>query len=91
MQSEFATGNQDWKVIVLFTDADAHEIGIFPQVGSHHEGTLDLEGVKKVWKGTDNQDKTDYLNQRTKRLLVFAPRNTKYEGVSGTVGKTADQ
>ena len=87
MQSEFMTGNNDRQVIVLFTDADAHDLRKFSGLGGYPEDMVDEAGLKRYWLGI-SQEGTSYLNQRTKRLVIFAPPGTKYDQLATDLDKS---
>jgi hypothetical protein len=81
MQSEFMTGENDRQVIVLFTDADALDLHARADSDKYPKDMVDKASLKKIWSGSD-QEKAAYLNQQTKRLVVFAPAETKYQDLT---------
>ena len=73
MKSDFTTGKDDRQIIVLFTDATAHKIGKFQDAeGYPHDMVKDESELVELWSGV-NQDKNFKLQQRLKRLVIFAP------------------
>ena len=78
MQSKLESGDDDRQVIVLFTDADALELGARADRDVYPKDMVDATGLAKMWIGKD-QERAGYLNQLTKRLVIFAPAGTKYE------------
>lgn len=78
MQSKFECGDDDRQVIVLFTDADALDLGARSDSDVYPKDMVDAAGLEKMWIGKD-QERVGYLNQLTKRLVIFAPTGTKYE------------
>ena len=81
MQSAFESGDDDRQVIVLFTDADALELGARADKENYPKDMVDEAGLDKMWIGKD-QTHVGYLNQLTKRLVIFAPAGTKYEALA---------
>ena len=79
MQSEFDNSSKNNRqVIVMFTDADALDLGARKKSSVYPADMVDMPGLTKMWIGKD-QERVGYLNQRTKRLVIFAPKGTKYE------------
>ena len=78
MQSKFECGDDDRQVIVLFTDADALPLGARSDSAVYPKGMVDEAGLEKMWIGKD-QERVGFLNQLTKRLVIFAPAGTRYE------------
>ena len=81
MQSAFESGDDDRQVIVLFTDADALDLGARADKENYPKDMVDEAGLDKMWIGKD-QTHVGYLNQLTKRLVIFAPAGTKYEALA---------
>ena len=88
MSSDFVTGNSDRQVIVLFTDDDAIELQdperkvnpIYPR----DMKVKDVNDMINMWEriGEYAQDSSTKLRDRLKRLVIYAPNNTKYEELS---------
>ena len=78
MQSKFECGDDDRQVIVLFTDADALPLGARSDSAVYPKDMVDEAGLEKMWIGKD-QERVGFLNQLTKRLVIFAPAGTRYE------------
>lgn len=78
MQSKFECGDDDRQVIVLFTDADALDLGARSGSAYYPKDMVDAAGLHKMWIGKD-QERESYLNQFAKRLVIFAPVGTKYQ------------
>ena len=76
MKSEFVTGPKDRQIIVLFTDADALELGERKGSAGYPSEMVDKAGLETMWVCKDSQE--GYLRERLKRLVVFAPIGTKY-------------
>lgn len=76
MKSEFVTGPKDRQIIVLFTDADALELGERKGSAGYPSEMVDKAGLETMWVCKGSQE--GYLRERLKRLVVFAPVGTKY-------------
>ena len=78
MKSDFTTGKNDRQVIVLFTDADALELKERASEANYPSNMVDEDGLKQLWECV-SQDGSCKLRERNKRLVMFAPDNTKYK------------
>ena len=78
MKSEFTTGPNDRQVIVLFTDADALELGERAGAANYPADMVDMNGFTNMWACCDQEHPTN-LRERNKRLVVYAPEATKYK------------
>lgn len=77
MKSDFYTGDKDRQIIVLFTDADALELKARAGYPRYPEDMVDWAELCDIWGGARQTDLK--LRSRLKRLILFAPRETKYE------------
>ena len=78
MKSDFTTGKNDRQVIVLFTDADALELKERASEANYPSDMVDESGLKQIWECM-SQDSKLKLRDANKRLIMFAPDNTKYK------------
>lgn len=84
MQSKFECGDNDRQIIVLFTDTDALPVGARKASSYYPKDMVENEaGLYRMWMGKD-QERVPYLNQLTKRLVIFAPTGTAYEKLAST-------
>lgn len=82
MTSKWSQGIRDRQIIMLFTNSEAKDgcndytyDGIdYPFPG------LCFESLKKIWD--EGSEATQYLPQRTKRLIVYAPSGTLYDQIN---------
>ncbi len=81
MQSKFECGDNDRQIIVLFTDTDALPLGARKDAELYPKDMVDETGLERMWIGKD-QERGGYLNQLTKRLVIFAPAGTVYEQIA---------
>lgn len=80
MKSDFTTGTNDRQIIVLFTDADALDLGERASSGRYPNDMVDMDGLINTWNcATGQQDSSLKLRERNKRLIIYAPEGTKYE------------
>lgn len=88
MKSDFVTGSNDRQVIVLFTDADALALGERAGCADYPtEMAADLNGLNEIWECCQNGS----LRDRNKRLVLFAPAGTTYEGLKTTWNRSVFQ
>lgn len=78
MRSDFTTGPNDRQVIVLFTDDEALDLKERAGEGVYPSDMVDESGLLKTWM-VSGQDSSLKLRERSKRLVIFAPTDTKYE------------
>lgn len=81
MRSTWRTsGNKRRHVIVLFTDAPAHELGVFPyQVEQDAEPTpKNLISLKMKWGDAVDPG---VMDRKAKRLIIFAPNDQPWEEI----------
>ena len=80
MKSNFTTGTDDRQVIVLFSDAQAVELKDSKRIGNptYPVDMVDYGGLQLAWMCV-SQDSSFKLRERNKRLVMFAPKGTKYE------------
>lgn len=81
MCSDFTDGPSDRQVIVLFSDADALDLKARASVAGYPQDMVDEAGLLMTWASL-RQDAKFKLKQKNKRLVMFAPRGTKYEELS---------
>ena len=80
MKSDFSDSKKSRQIIVLFTDSDAITLELRKDCDSYPCDMVDDEGLLATW-GCVEGYKTK-LKERSKRLVMFAPRNTYYEEMS---------
>ena len=83
MKSDFTTGPNDRQIIVLFTDAEALDLGERKTSGRYPADMVDMDGLLNTWNcaGGQMQDSSFKLRERNKRLIIYAPAGTKYEAL----------
>lgn len=79
MKSDFTTGPKDRQVIVLFTDTDALPLKARSDSENYPTDMVDEDGLIDTWT-CNNQDLK--LREKLKRLVIFAPADTKYSEIS---------
>ena len=80
MKSDFvAKGNKDREVIVLFTDADALDLKERESSPNYPKDMVDWDGLVREWI---SPSQTSSLNQKSKRLVVYAPATSKYKDLT---------
>lgn len=77
MKSDWVTEANDRQIIVLFTDAEALEMGARKGEPGYPADMVDFAGLETAWVCKDSQDTK--LRDRLKRMVVFAPVGTIYE------------
>lgn len=77
MRSDFVTGADDRQVIVLFSDTTALNIGRRKNCEGYPADMADRQGLIETWMCT--QAHPSKLRERCKRLVLFAPKDTRYE------------
>lgn len=87
MKSDFTTGVKDRQVIVLFTDADALELKQRAGEAGYPEDMVDDKGLVAMWLNA-SQDKNLKLREANKRLVLFAPKGTKYEEMNNRLNRS---
>ncbi len=86
-------GPNDRQVIIMFTDADAKEIGTttITRPDGSVEDMVDEVGLENTWMGNFPaflpQD-AQKLRERGKRLVIYAPSGTKYETLTGKLNRS---
>lgn len=79
MKSEWVTGKYDRQIIVLFTDADALDLLERKGSANYPSDMVDMAGLETLWACKDSQE--NLLRDRLKRLVIFAPKDSKYENL----------
>lgn len=87
MKADFATGPNDRQVIVLFTDADALDLQARGGEPSYPSDMVDFDGLITTWICA-TQSADFKLRERNKRLVLFAPAGTKYEGLKKLMNRS---
>lgn len=87
MKSDFTTGNKDRQVIVLFTDAEALDLGARASEPGYPADMVDESGLSEMWSCL-SQDKACKLRERNKRLVIFAPDGTKYKELKSKLNRS---
>ena len=82
MTSDFINEKNDKQIIILFTDADAHELGKFKHVTGYPEDISTLKELEEIWNGV-SVDETLSLGTN-KHLFLFAPTGSLYESLKDT-------
>ncbi len=87
MTSEWESqGRLDRQVIVLFTDADAKPIGeSVTGINGYTVNMVDKAGLIDTWMGKAPSfipESEFNLNQRAKRLVIYAPEGTMYQDLA---------
>lgn len=77
MMSDFTTGAKDRQVIVLFADTTAIPLGKRNNCTEYPKDMVDEEGLIETWMCT--QRHPSKLRERSKRLVMFAPKGSCYE------------
>ena len=78
MKSDFTTGPKDRQIIVLFSDADALPLLERKEEFVYPMDMVDEEGLTNLW-ACITQDSSIKLRDKNKRLLLFAPDDSKYK------------
>lgn len=77
MMSDFTTGAKDRQVIVLFADTTAIPLGKRRHYPGYPKNMVDDDGLLETWMCT--QKHSSKLRERSKRLVMFAPKGSCYE------------
>lgn len=78
MKSDFTTGPKDRQIVVLFSDADALPLLQRKEEIGYPKDMVDENGLINLW-ACITQDSSIKLRDKNKRLLIFAPDDTKYK------------
>lgn len=87
MKSDFTTCAKDRQVIVLFTDADALDLKQRASEPGYPTDMVDEAGLIEMW-ACMAQDSSFKLRERNKRLVMFAPDNTKYKALKSKLNRS---
>lgn len=79
MKSDFTTGAKDRQVIVLFADTTAIPLGKRRNCAGYPRDMVDDNGLLETWMCM--QTHPSKLRERNKRLVMFAPKGSCYEGM----------
>lgn len=79
MKSDFTIGTKDRQVIVLFADTTAIPLGKRKNYPGYPRNMVDDKGLLETWMCT--QSHSSKLRERSKRLVLFAPKGSCYEGM----------
>lgn len=88
MRSDFVTGTKDRQVIVLFSDADALPLGARAGSQDYPADMVDDDGFFNTWMCCSGQSAGLKLRERSKRLVLFAPKNSQYEKISTKLNRS---
>ena len=89
MKSDFTTGSKDRQIIVLFTDADALELGQRSHLAGYPADMVDENGLIELWvNAAAKQDPSVKLGEKIKRLVMFAPSGTKYDTLKTSLNRS---
>lgn len=87
MKSDFTQGPKDRQVIVLFTDDDALELGERATSDYYPKDMVDKAGLLTTWM-CSSQDGSVKLCERNKRMVLFAPTETKYQKLTSDFNRS---
>ena len=87
MRSDFTTGPKDRQVIVLFSDADALDLQERSGCEGYPDDMVNEDKFFETWACV-GQDETLKLRERNKRLVIFAPANTKYQELNAHLNRS---
>lgn len=87
MRSDFTTAAKDRQVIVLFSDAEALALKQRAGEASYPADMVDEEGLSQMWNCV-TQDSDLKLRERNKRLVIFAPPETKYQAILSKLNRS---
>lgn len=87
MRSDFTTGAKDRQVIVLFTDADALELRARAGEHGYPQDMVDEDGLLELW-ACAGQDPAIKLREKNKRLVIFAPEDTRYRALKTMMNRS---
>lgn len=88
MKSDFtATDAKDREVIVLFSDADALDLKERESCDGYPFNMVDEEGLIELWSGYGQEEKSK-LRERNKRLVMFAPEDSKYKELKSKLNRS---
>ena len=80
MKSDWMTCKNDRQIIALFTDSDALDLRERIEEENYPSKMPDLKGLIDLWCGV-NTDENFKLKERLKRLIIYAPKGSKYESL----------
>ncbi len=86
MKSNFTNNSEDRQVIALFTDADALELRKRADEPNYPQDMVDMNGFINTWNCAV-QDSSLKLRNHNKRMVLFAPEETKYKTLSTILDK----
>ena len=87
MKSDFTTGSKDRQVIVLFSDADALPLGERASAPGYPADMVDEDGFLQTW-ACIGQDSSLKLREKNKRMVIFAPAETKYQELKSKLNRS---
>lgn len=87
MKSDFTTGSKDRQVIVLFTDADALDLKQRAGEAYYPSDMVNETELIDMWNCI-SQDHSSKLRERNKRLVMFAPDDTKYKTLKSKLNRS---
>lgn len=82
MKSDFYTNPKDRQIIVLFTDTDALPLLERQDTVNYPRDMADEFEFQNMWACSGRNAQTSKLRNKLKRLVMFAPVNTKYQQLS---------
>lgn len=89
MKSDFVTGTNDRQVIVLCADTTAIPLLERNIYSNYPSEMVDYDGLLELWLGS--QRYSSKLNQRNKRLVMFAPQGTIYDDMKQRFNRSVFQ
>lgn len=82
MKSDFYTNIKGRQIIVLFTDSDALPLLERKDCMNYPKDMVNETELLLIWECAGENSKNIKLNNRLKRLIMFAPEGSKYENLS---------
>lgn len=86
MKSDFVTGRKDRQIIALFTNNDAVKLGTYQHLPNYPTDMVDEDELIEMWSFQSERDCK--LRERSKRLVLFAPPETKYEDLKCSLNRS---
>ncbi|MCR4661296.1 MAG: VWA domain-containing protein [Clostridia bacterium] len=85
-------GVKDRQIIVLFTDADAHELGQIDDDVKPTNIATSIDELKNTWNGVrpSHLDQSSFnLTRKCRRMVLYAPPGTKYEELADGIDQVS--
>ena len=78
IKSDWVCDKNDRQIIVLFTDNEALDLGARAGSAAYPSDMPDMKGLTDLWSCV-GKDQDNNLRERLKRLVIYAPKGTKYD------------